>query len=95
MAKKTIKKALGFNDIDRKLDRMIDAMVTHEDLIQLGERLEQRIDKRFAEVMTAIDHLATHVSSVMMEYVAVKNQLARHEEWFKIIAKKNNILLPM
>ena len=30
-----------------------------------------------------------------IDFLEIKKQLSRHEEWIKLIAKKNNILLPM
>jgi len=89
------KKAIGFDEIDKKLDRVIDAMVTHEDIKQLEERLDLKIDQRIGEVLTAIDGLVKAVSDLTLEYAAVKTQLARHEEWIKLIAKKNGVKLPM
>ena len=87
------KKKTGFDEVNDKLDRVIDAMVTHEDLQRLEARLEMKIDKRIGEVMTAIDHLAKSVADLLLEYAGVKHQLSRHEEWFRILAKKAKVKL--
>lgn len=79
--------------LDNKIDGVIDAMVTYEDVAQLEERLEQKIDKRIGEVLTAIDRLAKVVGDLALEYAAVKNQLARHEEWIHVLAKKAKVKL--
>ncbi|MBI5004282.1 hypothetical protein HZC00_04265 [Candidatus Kaiserbacteria bacterium] len=96
MAKKQAakKKVIGFNDLNDKLDRMIDAMVTHDDLKRLEERLDQKIDKRVGEILTAIDRLAKVVSDLSLEYAAVSVQLSRHEEWIRLIAQKTGVNLP-
>jgi archaellum component FlaC len=88
------KGTLGFEEISAKLDRVIDGMVTHEDLNQLEERLEAKIDKRIGEVIESIDNLVKAVSDLTMEYSAVKMQLSRHEEWIKLLAKKSGVQLP-
>lgn len=80
--------------LDKKLDRVIDALVTKPDNSRIDE-LEKRIDDRFEQVLTAIDSLAKAIHELTVEYAAVKTQLARHEEWIKILAKKNGIKLPM
>lgn len=87
------KKRAGFDEVNDKLDRVIDAMVTHEDLKQLEERLALKIDKRIGEVMTAIDRLAKAVSDLALEYADVKSQLSRHEEWIHLLAKKAKVKL--
>ncbi|OGG53929.1 hypothetical protein A2851_03425 [Candidatus Kaiserbacteria bacterium RIFCSPHIGHO2_01_FULL_53_29] len=90
----TKKKNIGFRELDAKLDRVIDVLVTKVDNSRIDE-LEKRIDLRFEQVMTAIDGLATAVHELTLEYAAVKTQLARHEEWFKILAKKTGVKLPI
>ncbi|OGG76746.1 hypothetical protein A3B35_02965 [Candidatus Kaiserbacteria bacterium RIFCSPLOWO2_01_FULL_54_24] len=88
------KKKITLESLDKKLDRVIDVLVTKADTGRIDE-LEKRIDKRFEQVMTAIDSLATAVHELTLEYAAVKTQLARHEEWFKILAKKTGVKLPV
>jgi len=83
--------------LDDKVNRVIDAMVTHEDLHEelhkLEERIEQKIDKRFGEVMTAIDRLTKAVADLTVEYAAIKMQNARYERWFKQLADHAGIKL--
>lgn len=91
MAKKT---NVSLASLDKKLDRVIDVLVTKADTKRVDE-LERKMDKRFQEVMTAIDRLAKTISDLTMEYAAVKIQLARHEEWIQLLAKKGGIKLPV
>ncbi len=86
-------KKAEFDVLNEKLDRVIDAMVTHEDLRQLEERLELKIDKRFNQVMTAIDALTKAVTDLRLEYMVINTQLNRHEEWIRLIAKKAGVKL--
>ena len=90
-----IKKS-GFEELNNKLDRVIDSMTTREDIARLDNRineLEAKFDQRFHDVLTAIDRLAKTVSDLALEYAAVKTQLARHEEWIHILAKKAKVKL--
>lgn len=83
--------------LDEKVNRVIDAMVTHEDLHEelrkLEERIDQKMDKRFSEVMTAIDRLAKVVADLTVEYAAIKMQNERYERWFKQLANHAGIKL--
>lgn len=85
---------VGLASLDAKLDRVIDALVAKADSSRIDE-LEKHIDERFKQVMTAIDSLAASVQGLALEYAAVKTQLARHEEWIKLLAKKNGVKLPV
>ena len=88
------KKKITLDSLDKKLDRVSDVLVAKADTSRIDE-LERRIDERFEQVMTAIDSLTTAVHELTLEYAAVKTQLARHEEWFKILAKKTGVKLSM
>lgn len=87
------KKELGFIELDRKLDRVIDAMITREDLHQTEMRLERKLDQRIGEVFDAIDNVAKAIGDLTLEYAAVKTQLSRHDEWIRLIAKKAGVRL--
>ena len=89
------KKNIGFRELDAKLDRVVGAMLTREDLKLLGKSLERKIDERIAEVIEAIDKLATAVSALNLEYAAISAKLTRYEEWFRILAKKTGVKLPI
>lgn len=83
-----------FNTIDAKIDRVIDAIVTREDLRQLEERLDRKLDKRIAEVIEAIDNLTTQFGKLNIEYAAISAKLERYDKWFKILADKTGVKLP-
>ena len=89
------KKNVTLESLDAKIDRVIDAMVTHEDLRQLEERLDLKLDRRIAEVIEAIDNLATQVSKLNLEYAAISAKLARYDRWFEILAEKAGVKLPI
>lgn len=84
-----------FSTLDEKIDLVIDAMVTHEDLRQLEERLDRKLDERIAEVIEAIDNLTTQFGKLNIEYAAISAKLARYEKWFEILAKKTGVKLPL
>lgn len=86
-------KNVTLQTLDKKIDRVIDVLVTKTDTKRI-DKLERKMNKRFQEVMTAIDKLAKAVSDLTMEYAAVKIQLARHEEWIQLLAKKSGVKLP-
>lgn len=78
--------------LDAKLDKVIDAMATKEDV----ERLERRVDNfdlRLEKIVVALDSLASSISKIQLEYAAMSSQLSRHDEWIHTIAKKTGIKL--
>ena len=97
-------KVIGFDDLNNKLDRVIAAMATKDDLADglhaLETRLEQKIDavdekhtKKFQEILVATDGLMKPLSELKMEYTGMMIQLSRHEEWIKLIATKTDVAL--
>ena len=81
--------------IDAKLDRIIDTMIVHHS--QLNNRideLEHKFEDRFDKIMISLDRLTKSAEDLLLEYAAVKIQLARHEEWIRLIAKKAGVKLP-
>lgn len=88
------KKNIGFKELDAKLDRIIDVLVTKADTSRV-DALEKRIDERFGQVLAAIDKLATTIGKLNLEYAAISAKLTRYEEWFKILAKKTGVKLTM
>ncbi|MFZ2556088.1 MAG: hypothetical protein WAZ27_02235 [Minisyncoccia bacterium] len=93
----TKKNPTEFDELHAKLDRVIDAMATKDDITRLEgriERLEQKSEERFHQVMSSIDALTKAVSDLKLEYAVVIEQLKRHEEWIRLIAKKAGVELP-
>ena len=89
---------IGFREIDAKLDRVINAMATTENVKRIETRidaLEEKFDRRFHDVMVALDGLVKVVTDMQREYAAISAKLARYEEWFKILAKKTGVKLPI
>ena len=81
------------SSLDKKLDRVIDVLLTKADTVRVDE-FEAKVDLKFQEVLAGIDNLAKVIGDLTLEYAAVKTQLARHEEWIKLIAKKSGVKLP-
>lgn len=97
MVKKTTKNRTGFDELNDKLDRVIDTMATSDDISRLDARideLDRKFERKFNDVMNAIDGLAKAVSDLTLEYAAVKMQLMRHEEWIRLIAERAGVKLP-
>lgn len=85
-----------FGALNEKLDRVIMAMATHEDIARLGARvdaMERKFDDRFNKVMTAIDGLTKIVTDLATEYAMIKLQLDRYDRWFKQIAAHTGVKL--
>jgi tetrahydromethanopterin S-methyltransferase subunit G len=60
--------------IDAKLDRVITAMATQRDIVRLEKRidkLEEKNEKRFDQIMTAIDGLTKAIEKFNIEYAAL------------------------
>ncbi len=106
MARKSVKKrkVIGFDDLNDKLDRVIGSMATKEDVEDLRsetvtkrelQNLDEKFSKKFQELLIMMEGLMKPIAELKMEYTGMMIQLSRHEEWIKIIAKKNGIELPM
>jgi hypothetical protein len=88
------KRQITLESLDAKIDRVIGALLIKADTKRIDE-LGRKVDRRFQDVMGAIDKLAKTISDLTMKYAAVKMQLARHEEWIQLLAKKSGIKLPL
>lgn len=97
--RKTSKAAVGtpgmskrFDILDKKLDRIIDSMVTRKEFEELTGRVSH-IETILEDVVTAIDRLTKAVEDLTLEYKVIKVQIERHDRWFKEIAEKIGIEL--
>lgn len=93
--------------MDKKdIAAIVDAIVSHERFDTLFTTVAQNttdikeMKQDIAELKeamhgltNAVDALATHVHELTMEYAAIKNQVNRHEAWFKQIADHIGIQL--
>jgi len=98
------KKAVGFNDLNDKLDKVIEVMATKDDIADLRaematkkelQALDEKFTRKFQENLLATEGLMKPLSELKMEYTGMMLQLSRHEEWFRILAEKAGIKLPM
>jgi predicted nucleic acid-binding Zn-ribbon protein len=79
--------------IDHKLDplqRNVSILITGQnelkkEVVALRETVQG--------LAVAVDSLAKAIDDLRLEYAAIKNQLARHEEWIKKIAEKAGVKL--
>ncbi len=92
LKKKKVNQSASLQTIGAKLDRVIDAMVTREEFNVLVDRVSN-IEKTLEKVLVAIDRLTKNVEDLLLEYAVIKQQLERHDRWFREIAKKVGIEL--
>jgi len=81
-----------FEEVNKKLDRVIDAMATKDDIARLEKRMDD-FDEKFKQIMAILEGMTKAVADLRMEYVAVSMQLSRHDQWIKEIAKKTGVKL--
>lgn len=85
-----------FDELNSKLDRVIDAMVTKDEFEAF--RMEVRTEitdlkESVHNLTTAIDKLVKAFSDLQLEYASIKMQMTRYDRWFKEIAEKVGIEL--
>lgn len=97
-----VAKRSGFDELNDKLDRVIDAMSTKDDIADLRAEmttkrelrdLDERFTKKLQELLIMMEGLMKPISELKMEYAGMMMQLSRHEEWIKLLAKKQGIAL--
>ncbi len=79
--------------IEEKLGRVIDIVSSNQNDLQDLKTQVTSIEEALRGVLISIDKLAKSQEDMLMEYVAVKQQLARHEIWFQQIATKVGLQL--
>ena len=77
---------------NKDIDRMIKVFATKDDIRQIVGRLDA-LEDMMQNVLKALDRLATAFEKLNLEYVAVSEQLTRHERWIKQIAKRSGVTL--
>jgi CRISPR/Cas system CMR-associated protein Cmr5 small subunit len=80
-----------FDELNAKLDRVIDAMVTKGEF----EEFRSEVLSDTADLKETINHLATSMDKLLkvltdlqVEYAAIKMQMTRYDRWFKELAEK-------
>ena len=87
------KNDVGFKELDAKLDRVIDAMLTEETVRKIVREETADLRKSVQDLVTGIDKLVKSFEELQIEYVSIKVQLTRHEKWFKQLAEKTGLKL--
>ena len=87
------KKDVGFKELDAKLDRVIDALLTKDDVRKIVREETADLRKSVQDLVTGIDKLVKSFAELQIEYVSIKVQLSRHEKWFKQIAEITGLKL--
>jgi hypothetical protein len=81
-----------FAHVDKQFTRMIAVMATKNDIRQLSERMDG-FGEDLSKVLVAVDRLSIPLEDLRLEYVAVSEQLSRHERWHHQVADKLGIRL--
>ena len=85
-----------FDELNAKLDRVIMAMVTQEDLAKIRTEMREGF-RELRESVTAltnsVDKLLKRFADLEIEYAATKMQMDRYDRWFKQIAEKTGVEL--
>lgn len=71
-------------------------MVTQQEFNLFKEELSERlarIEHNIEQLTVAVDKLTKSIGDILLEYAVIKQQLERHDRWFKEIAKKVGIEL--
>lgn len=84
---------IGFKELDIKLDRVIDAMLTKDDVRTIVQEELVEIKKIQKDILINIDKLTTTVNKLLLEYAAISVQLTRHDRWIRAIAEKTGLKL--
>jgi len=87
------KNDVGFKELDAKLDRVIDALLTEETVRKIVREESADLRKSVQDLVTGIDKLVKSFEELQIEYVSIKVQLSRHEKWFKQIAEITGLKL--
>ncbi len=85
-----------FDSIEKKLDRIIDSMVTQREFRDFKSDVYERIDRledTVQALVTAIENLSKSTQDIMLEYAVIAKQMNRYDRWFKEIAEKLGIEL--
>jgi len=81
-----------FDELNAKLDRVIDAMATKEEVQNLQNEVGG-LREEVRKLTTAVENLVKLVTALQTEYAAIKMQMLRYDRWFKEIAEKVGIQL--
>jgi len=84
---------VGFKELDAKLDRVIDALLTEEDVRKIVREETADLRKSVQDLVKGIDRLVTEFEKLRLEYASIVVQLSRHERWFKQVAEKTGLKL--
>ena len=79
-------------EIRSEIGRGFGLMATKVKLQEVKEEISS-LRESLQGLTVAVDSLAKVISDLRLEYVAMKMQLNRHEEWIRKIAKKAGISL--
>jgi len=69
------------------LEKLIEVLATKEDMKDLKQDVDG-LREMVQALVVSVDKLVGAVSDLKTEYVAITNQISRHEKWFQQIADK-------
>ena len=78
---------------DKDLNKIIALVPTKDDVRRIVKEEIAPMHETLQRVLTALDRLATAIEKLNIEYVAISEQLSRHERWIQQIAKRAKVKL--
>ncbi len=81
-----------FKSLQAEMDRGFGLMAKKSDVDELKKDVDG-LRESVQNLVVAVDALTKVIFDLRLEYVAMKLQLNRHEEWIKQIAKKAKVSL--
>jgi len=84
---------LDFMLTDKDVQKMMKVFPTRDDVRLIVQEEIAPMQDTLQRVLLALDRLATAYEKLNIEYVAMSEQLSRHERWIQEIAKKAKVPL--
>ena len=77
-------------DLDGKVDRVIEQMVTKQDFQELKMAIENT-DEKVSHLVTIVENLIEPIQTIKTENTVITSQLNRHDKWIKTLADKAKV----
>ena len=86
-----------FGTLNEKLDFLVQRVAMGSELAELKRevgKMEKKWEERFKLLIEVLDKHSKQLNDIQMETSGTHMQLARHEQWIKLLADKTGIKLP-
>jgi len=77
---------------DKDVQKLVSILATKEDVKEMKQDITD-LRELVQGLIVSTDNLVKSISDLGTEYVAISNQLTRHEKWIKQIAEKMGMRL--